>query len=186
MTVDTGMDDAKAGAHPPPGDAVAADQPAPDFESRASDAHHESLRLWLRLLTCATMIERRVRANLREHFAITLPRFDLMAQLERHPEGLRMGELTRRLMVTGGNVTGLTDQLVAEGLVERRPIPGDRRAHAVRLTAEGKRAFDAMAREHERWVVALLADVPAADRVRLYALLGTLKAGLQASGAGTG
>ena len=92
------------------------------------------------------LIEQRVRTRLRERFAITLPRFDLMAQLERNPQGLKMGELSRRLMVTGGNVTGLTDQLVAEGLVERRPIPGDRRAYAVRLTAKGKRAFDAMAR----------------------------------------
>ena len=82
---------------------------ASDHESRLADDHHESLRLWLRLLTCTLMIERRVRANLRERFAITLPRFDLMAQLERHPQGLRMGELSRRLMVTGGNVTGLTD-----------------------------------------------------------------------------
>lgn len=181
MSAGSGMDDTKAATRGPAGDDVAANEAAPDFESRASDTHHESLRLWLRLLTCATMIERHVRANLRERFAISLPRFDLMAQLERHPEGLRMGELTRRLMVTGGNVTGLTDQLVDEGLVERRPIPGDRRAHAVRLTAKGKHAFDAMAREHERWVVALLAAVPAADRARLHALLGTLKSGLQGS-----
>ncbi|MFO1317199.1 MAG: MarR family transcriptional regulator [Burkholderiales bacterium] len=161
--------------------AAAAIEAAPDLESRASDTHHDSLRLWLRLLTCATLIERRVRANLRERFAITLPRFDLMAQLERHPEGLRMGELTRRLMVTGGNVTGLTDQLVDEGLVERRPDPGDRRAYAVRLTDKGKRAFDAMAREHERWVIGMLAALPPADRARLHALLGTLKSGLHAS-----
>ena len=101
---------------------------APDHESRLSEAHHESLRLWLRLLTCTMLIEQRVRTRLRERFAISLPRFDLMAQLERNPQGLKMGELSRRLMVTGGNVTGITDQLVAEGLVERRAIAGDRRA----------------------------------------------------------
>ncbi len=97
----------------------------PDPETRVGDDHHESLRLWLRLLTCTLMIERRVRAGLRERFSITLPRFDLMAQLERHPQGFKMGELSRRLMVTGGNVTGLTNQLVDEGLVERQPIAGD-------------------------------------------------------------
>jgi len=150
-----------------------------DPESRISDDHHDSLRLWLRLLTCTLMVERRVRAGLRERFAITLPRFDLMAQLERHPEGLRMGELSRRLMVTGGNVTGLANQLVEEGLVERKPIAGDRRAQAVRLTARGKRVFDAMAIEHERWVIGMLAGVPAAERERLYRLLGDLKAQLQ-------
>ena len=151
---------------------------APDQETRVSDDHHDSLRLWLRLLTCTLMIERRVRARLREQFAITLPRFDLMAQLERHPQGLKMGELSRRLMVTGGNVTGLTNQLVNEGLVERQPIAGDRRAHAVRLTAKGKRAFDAMAAEHERWVIDMLAGIPAGQRAQLFALLGDLKTNL--------
>ena len=86
-----------------------------DPESRIHDDHHESLRLWLRLLTCTMLIERRIRARLRERFATTLPRFDLMAQLERHPAGLKMGELSRRLMVTGGNVTAITDQLVGRG-----------------------------------------------------------------------
>ena len=95
----------------------------PDPETRLHDDHHESLRLWLRLLTCTLTIERRVRAQLREKFTITLPRFDLMAQLERHPQGLKMGELSRRLMVTSGSVTGLTDQLAGEGLVERKSIP---------------------------------------------------------------
>ena len=174
------MDDVKAEALRGAANGEAANEGAPDFESRLTDADHESLRLWLRLLTCATLIERRVRAGLRDRFAITLPRFDLMAQLERHPEGMRMGELTRRLMVTGGNVTGLTDQLVDEGLVERLPIPGDRRAHGVRLTAKGKAAFDAMARAHEGWVIAMLAALPVADRARLHALLGTLKSGLRA------
>ena len=153
---------------------------AHDPESRLSEAHHESLRLWLRLLTCTMLIEQRVRTRLRERFTISLPRFDLMAQLERNPQGIKMGELSRRLMVTGGNVTGITDQLVAEGLVERRDIPGDRRAYAVRLTAKGKRAFDAMAAAHERWVIDLLAGISRSDRHRLHALLGRLKTAVRA------
>ena len=157
--------------------------PVPDQESRLSDDHHESLRLWLRLLTCTMMIEHRVRTRLRERFAISLPRFDLMAQLERNPQGLKMVELSRRLMVTGGNVTGITDQLVAEGLVERRSIPGDRRAFAVRLTAKGRRAFDAMAAAHERWVIEMFAGLPRAERERLHALLGRVKDMLRAQDA---
>jgi DNA-binding MarR family transcriptional regulator len=149
-----------------------------DPESRVTDDHHDALRLWLRMLTCTLMIEKRIRAGLREQFAMTLPRFDLMAQLERNPQGLKMGELSRRLMVTGGNVTGLTDQLVAEGLVERRAIEGDRRAFAVRLTAKGKHLFDAMAAEHERWIVDLTVGLDDGERERLYALLGRLKAGV--------
>jgi len=148
---------------------------ADDAESRVHDEHHETLRLWLRLLTCTLTIEGKVRARLRERFATTLPRFDLMAQLERNPRGLKMGELSRRLMVTGGNVTGITDQLVAEGLVRREPIVGDRRAYAVQLTPKGKRAFDAMAAEHERWVEELMSGLTRAERDRLYALLGRLK-----------
>ena len=151
----------------------------PDPESRAHDAHHETLRLWLRLLTCTLTIERRIRERLRGRFATTLPRFDLMAQLERNPAGLRMGELSRRLMVTGGNVTGVTDQLVAEGLVLRRRIPGDRRALAVLLTPKGKRTFDAMATEHERWVEELMSGLAPAERERLYALLGRLKTSMR-------
>jgi DNA-binding MarR family transcriptional regulator len=150
-----------------------------DAESRVHDAHHESVRLWLRLLTCTQMIERRVRSRLREQFATTLPRFDLMAQLERAPDGLKMGELSRRMMVTGGNVTGITDQLVAEGMVERRPIEGDRRAYAVRLTPAGRAAFDAMAKAHERWIEEMMAGFARSDRERLHALLGSLKTSLR-------
>ena len=146
-----------------------------DAETRGTDDHHDSLRLWLRLLTCTQMVEREIRARLRERFAITLARFDLMAQLERHPQGLRMGELSRRMMVTGGNVTGLTSELVFEGLVARTPTPEDRRAYAVRLTDKGKAAFDAMAAEHERWIVEMLSEVAAPDRADLYQLLGALK-----------
>jgi DNA-binding MarR family transcriptional regulator len=151
-----------------------------DPESRLSDADHEALRLWLRLLTCTLLIERRIRVRLREEFATTLPRFDLMAQLERHPAGLRMGELSQRMMVTGGNVTGITDQLVTEGLVERRAIAHDRRAYAVRLTPKGRRAFDTMAHAHERWVIELLSGLDAGQRKRLRGLLGRIKTTIRA------
>ncbi|MEP7328379.1 MAG: MarR family transcriptional regulator [Betaproteobacteria bacterium] len=158
-----------------PVDAAAKSVVFADAETRGTDDHHDSLRLWLRLLTCTQMVEREIRARLRERFSITLARFDLLAQLERHPQGLRMGELSRRLMVTGGNVTGLTSELVAEGFVARTPIPEDRRAFAVCLTAKGKIVFDAMAKEHERWVIEMLADVPAPERQQLHQMLGALK-----------
>ncbi len=102
-----------------------------------------------------------------------------MAQLERSPDGLRMGELSRRMMVTGGNVTGIVDQLVTEGFVERRGIATDRRALAVKLTPKGRRRFMTMAAEHERWIEEILADLPAAERARLYTLLGELKSAIR-------
>ena len=120
-----------------------------DLEARlhgaAPSEHPEALRLWLRMLTCTQLIEKQVRAQLRTQFDTTLPRFDLMAQLERAPGGMKMKDLSRRMMVTSGNVTGITDQLVAEGLVERTEVEGDRRAFRVRLTARGHDAFAAMA-----------------------------------------
>ncbi len=149
--------------------------PRPDLESRLTGDHHDALRLWLRLLACTTMIERGIRRRLRERHGMTLARFDLMAQLERFPSGLRMGELSRRLMVTGGNVTGLVAQLVDEGLVERTAVPHDRRAHVVRLTARGREAFAAMAVSHEGWIVEMLGGLAGQDRERLHALLGRVK-----------
>lgn len=147
----------------------------PDRETRARAGDHRALRLWLRLLTCSQLIERHVRSRLRGRFGITLPRFDLMSQLERHPEGLKMNELSRRMMVTGGNVTGIVDQLVKEGLVERVVEPADRRAFRVRLTRAGDKAFAEMARAHEEWVVELLARLGRRDSDALMQLLARLK-----------
>ena len=150
-----------------------------DLASRLTQDHHQSLKLWLRMLSCTVRIENEIRTRMRATFDITLPRFDLMAQLERHPEGLRMGELSKRMMVTGGNITGITDQLVAEGWVRRAPVKGDRRAYLVRLTAKGKRAFDKMAAEHEQWVIELLAGLTDRDREQLNRLLAKMKKHLQ-------
>jgi DNA-binding MarR family transcriptional regulator len=146
-----------------------------DLEARAHSEHAQELRLWLRLLTCSQLIEKRVRAGLREQFDTTLPRFDLMAQLERHPEGLKMKELSHRLMVTGGNVTGITDQLVAEGLVERMAVEGDRRAFLVRLTPAGRSAFERMATQHEQWIVEAFDGLSPRDLDLLHKLLGKVK-----------
>ena len=147
-----------------------------DLEARAHGEHPEALRLWLRMLTCTQLIEREIRGNLRAQFDTTLPRFDLMAQLERSPKGLRMNELSRRMMVTGGNVTGITDQLVSEGLVERVDEPGDRRVYRVCLTAKGHALFAEMAEQHEHWIVDAFAGLSAKDIQALHRLLGKVKA----------
>lgn len=146
-----------------------------DLEARAHSEHPEALRLWLRLLTCTQLVEKQVRSRLREQFDTTLPRFDLMSQLERAPEGLKMNELSRRMMVTGGNVTGITDQLVTEGLVERVDVQGDRRAYRVRLTARGRRLFHEMAREHEQWIVDAFEALSEREVATLHKLLGKVK-----------
>ena len=151
-----------------------------DLESRVGEADHQALRLWLRLLSCTTRIEGVIRNRLRSEFGTTLPRFDLLAQLEREPEGLTMGELSQRLMVTGGNVTGITDQLEGEGLVVRAGHPGARRAYRVRLTAAGRRQFRRMAATHEGWIVELLEGWDGAQKAQIHTLLATLKQHLAA------
>ena len=150
-----------------------------DLEARlhgaAPSEHPEALRLWLRMLTCTQLIEKQVRSQLRAQFDTTLPRFDLMAQLERAPEGLKMKDLSRRMMVTSGNITGITDQLVAEGLVERMEVQGDRRAYRVRLTTQGRTQFIEMAHQHEQWIVDAFSSLSERDVTTLHRLLGKVK-----------
>lgn len=148
---------------------------AVDLEARVADGRHLSLKLWLRMLTCSNRVEAGIRQRLREEFGISLARFDLLAQLERAPQGLKMKELSRRLMVTGGNVTGLTDQLEHEGFVVRSDDPADRRAYAVKLTPAGRALFRRMAAKHEQWVVALFNGLSVTEKSQLYRLLATLK-----------
>ena len=145
------------------------------LEARASKDDHQSLRLWLRLLSCSTEIETEIRRRLRSQFGMSLARFDYLAQLHRYPDGLTMRALSRYLMVTGGNVTGLTDDLEGEGLVAREVAPGDRRSFFVRLTPLGRRTFEQVASVHEAWVVELFGGLKAAEREQLNALLGRLR-----------
>ena len=149
--------------------------PEMDAETRVHDDHHLSVRLWLRMLSCTNRIEGVVRQKLQANFDTTLPRFDLMAQLERAPQGLKMSELSQRMMVTGGNVTGITDGLEKEGLVVREVDPSDRRVFRVKLTPEGQKQFRRMAAEHEQWIIALFDGMSMKHKNQLAELLGDLK-----------
>jgi len=144
-------------------------------EARAGSGDHAVLKLWLRMLASTTQIETEIRRRLRQRFGISLARFDYMAQLYRYRDGLKMRALSRYLMVTGGNVTGLTDELERDGIVAREASPGDRRAWIVRLTPEGRRSFEAMAREHEGWILELFAGVDARSVQQMYGFLGALR-----------
>jgi len=150
-------------------------QSATDAETRIGRDDHAAIRLWLRMLATNRLIETRMRRLLQERHATTLPRFDLMAQLERVPGGLKMGEVSKRMMVTGGNVTGITDLLEREGLVERVDDPADRRAWRVKLTRAGQRTFKAMAEEHESWIVEAFAALSTREMSAMASLLGGLK-----------
>jgi DNA-binding MarR family transcriptional regulator len=158
---------------------VTIDRLSSDTHDLSSNTNHEPeqdiLRLWLRLLSCTTLIENKVSSRLRTEFETTLPRFDLMAQLARSPDGVNMSELSQRLMVSGGNVTGITDNLERDGLVERITPPGDRRAKIVRLTPKGRAVFDQMALVHASWIENWMDGLTEQEQHQLYMLLGKLK-----------
>jgi DNA-binding MarR family transcriptional regulator len=145
-----------------------------DLETRTTVDDHQDLRLWLRLLACTNRVEHQVRDRLRREFETTLPR---------HPDGLRMSELSRRLMVSGGNITGITDQLERERLVVRIFDPADRRVVAVKLTATGLARFREMAARHERWIIELLAGLDQTDKAGMFEVLQKLKAHVTTVGA---
>ena len=133
-----------------------------------------NVRVWLRMLSCTQAIEK----ELQRRFAargMTLPRFDVLAALDRNAEGLTMGALSDKLLVSNGNVTGLVKTLVAEGLVERRKMPGDRRSSIVRLTPEGQHQFTRLARSHNDWIDQMLGGLNFTQRERLYVSLGIVK-----------
>lgn len=149
-----------------------------DSETKVLEApqdHKDELRLWLRLLTCTNLVETAIRKRLAENFDTTLPRFDLLAQLERAPDGMTLGELSRRMMVTNGNVTGLVERLVQSGHIKRFARPSDRRVQIVKLTAKGHSYFSRMAGTHEAWIAELFAQLSSKEVGELLRNLGKLK-----------
>ena len=149
-----------------------------DAETKAVEKpedHRDELRLWLRLLTCTTLIEGEVRKRLRARFDVTLPRFDLMAQLDKAPEGLTLSDLSKRMMVSNGNLTALVERLVATGHLARRTSDEDRRVQVIRLTKAGRAEFRKMAAEHELWIADIFADLTPKDVRELMRLLAKTK-----------
>jgi DNA-binding MarR family transcriptional regulator len=150
-----------------------------DSETKAVELpgdHCSELRLWLRLLTCTTLIEGEVRSRLRERFDVTLPRFDLMAQLDKVPEGMTLSDVSKRMMVSNGNVTGLVERLVESGHLDRRTSANDRRVQVIRLTKAGRAEFRRMAAEHENWIADIFSDLTPKDVRELMRLLAKTKA----------
>ena len=146
-----------------------------DHETRLVESDHHSLKLWLRLLTCSSLIEKKVRDELRLSFDMTLPRFDFLAQLERAPDGLTMGELSKRMMVSGGNISGIAAQLADDGLIDRCQVPNNRRTFIVTLTQKGRDEFETIAKAHERWVIEMLGRLDQDDVSQLMNLLQKVK-----------
>src|ERR1700752_2497221 len=155
-----------------------------DSETKAvelPDEHGNELRLWLRLLTCTNLIEGEVRGRLRERFDVTLPRFDLMAQLDKAPDGMTLSDVSKRMMVSNGNVTGLVERLVESGHLDRRTSETDRRAQVIRLTKSGRAEFRKMAAEHPTWISDMFGDLSPKDVRELMRLLAKTKGSVQKS-----
>ena len=140
--------------------------------SRSGNARSkETLRTWLRLLSCETVIEQKVRTRLREEFSITLPQFDVLSELQRAEAPLTMSELSRELMVSNGNVTGVIDRLEKSDLVTRSRPDYDRRVQHIDLTRKGRSTFSKMAEQHEKWIYEMLAELSGNDLRELQGLL---------------
>src|ERR1700759_5366263 len=155
-----------------------------DSETKAvelPDDHADELRLWLRLLTCTTLIEGAVRSRLREKFDVTLPRFDLMAQLDRAPDGMTLSDVSKRMMVSHGNVTGLVERLVVSGHLDRRTSDSDRHVQGNHLTKLGRPEFRRMAAEHETWIADIFSELSPKDVRELMRLLAKAKGSAQKS-----
>ena len=167
-----------------PSHAALSDAEELGHEARAGNDDHAVLKLWLRMLASTTQIEAEIRKRLRERFGISLARFDYMAQLYRYKDGLKMRVLSRYLMVTGGNVTGLTDELEREGVVSRTASPDDRRAWIVSLTPKGRRSFEAMASEHEQWILEMFSGLDMKTVKQLHSQLGQLRVHVMRNEAG--
>ncbi|MYF89609.1 MAG: MarR family transcriptional regulator [Boseongicola sp. SB0676_bin_33] len=146
---------------------------------RPRDLSKERLRLWLKLLKASRGIEDEVRRRLRGECGSTLPRFDVMSALDRAPDGLKMGEISKLLRVSNGNITGIVDKLADEGLALRAPIQGDRRAHLVRLTRRGKDVFQDHAAAHEAWIDEILSGLDELDVDGMNLRLDQLNAALE-------
>jgi DNA-binding MarR family transcriptional regulator len=151
----------------------------------SAQAGQAALRNWLRLLDCTTLVENEVRRRLHAQFHTTLPRFDVLAQLdlarrERVP-GLTMSELSRRLMVTNGNLTALVERLAQEKLIRRATSASDKRMSIISLTPAGKRSLDAMTPAHRKWIVGMFGGLSPEERDQLYALLGKARASIRDS-----
>jgi DNA-binding MarR family transcriptional regulator len=148
-------------------------------------AEQQSLRLWLRLLSCTMVIEKRVQRRLADQFATTLPRFDILAALDRADSGMMMSELSRALLVSNGNVTALVKTLATDGHVSLSPSSSDKRASIVTLTQSGRRYFATLATAHHGWIEDMLGGVSTVQRELLFDLLGSLKVSI-ASDTGSG
>jgi DNA-binding MarR family transcriptional regulator len=145
--------------------------PLPALDARQRSDSKARLRLWIRLLRASRLIEGVARERLKAQFNATLPRFDVMAALYRKPDGMLMSEISRFLMVSNGNVTGIVDRLVGDSLAVRAQRNGDRRTSFISLTRKGRATFAEMAAAHESWVDELLAGVSARDALELSAKL---------------
>jgi len=156
-------------------------KPVPNRDAAAKD--HLEIRIWLRLLSCASRLESILQSRIAKEFGTSLARFDVMSQLERSGEGLTMTETSRRMMVTNGAITSLVDRLVDEGFVMRESHPEDRRTTILRLTESGRERFHVMAAEHEQWVIGLLSGIDRQTKQELAKSLSVLKHHLDELGA---
>lgn len=147
----------------------------PDLETRLQPTACSHLRTWFRLLSCTKLLENEIRSRLRKEFNTTLPRYDMLSHLEKHPEGILMGDLSRHLLVTNGNITGIADQLIKEGMVQRIKPLEDRRRSLLKLTAKGKKTVTTIHTAHHDWICSVFGKLSDTDIQHFLKNLNLLK-----------
>lgn len=140
----------------------------------------QSLRVWLRLAACNRIIEARIRRSFEVNFSTTLPRFDVLATLDHAlsttGKGLTMGELSKRLLVSNGNVTGIVNRLAGENYIRKTKQRADGRSHLVEFTPKGKKYFAELANAHEKWIDEILFEMSDEEMGSILPTLGKMKA----------
>ncbi len=149
--------------------------PNNDNENAENDTDTKKLGLWLRLITNSNIVEKKIRNLFRSEFGVTLPRFDLMSALYREQGGLTMGELSRRLLVSNGNVTGIVERLQKEDMVKRWVLPTDRRIYSVGLTPKGRIEFKRMADRHKEWIADIFRDLKDDDLAQMIPMMDRMR-----------
>ena len=151
---------------------------APRLDDTAYDvAPRDDIRTWLRLVKAVLPMEREVNRMFQHEFGQSLPRFDVLSQLERsRPGGHAVGVLADLLIASAGNITRLISRMEDEGLVHRTMADGDRRRQIVVITNKGLDLYRTMEDRHTRWCVERMAGLSADEKADLQRLLIKLRA----------
>jgi DNA-binding MarR family transcriptional regulator len=117
------------------------------------------MRAWLAMVGCFTSVERSLRRHFNHVFRSSLPRYDVLMALVHFPDGLTMGQLASKLMVSKGNMTGVVRRLQQNNCVRQASSRHDRRVRVVTLTSKGRTLWEQMHGEYRSVIEDVLSQL---------------------------